>query len=74
MITFLHRFFGIKGVVGAEKRCEIEVKLFNKFVADILVNAPTMQLRRINQALPFAVNNFRVKNRVEMIKLFYGKS
>ncbi|CAB3998740.1 vitellogenin B [Paramuricea clavata] len=72
MITFLHRFFGIKGVIGAEKRCEIEVKLFNKFVADILVNAPTMQLRRINQALPFAINNFYVKNRVEMIKLFYG--
>jgi hypothetical protein len=74
IITFLHRFFGIKDVESTANRCEIKLKLVNKFVADMFVTTPKLQLRRINQELPFAMDNYYFKNRIEMVKRFYGKS
>ena len=74
LISFLHHYFGIKGVVGTEKRCEVVLKLFDKFLTDIFVNTTNMQLRRINHELPTPLENFRVSSRSEMMKRFYGKS
>ena len=71
-IAFFHRFFGVKDVESKENHCEVTVKLLNKFVADFYVNTSKLQLRRINQELPFAINNFYFKNRFETIKRFYG--
>ncbi|XP_028396275.1 vitellogenin-2-like [Dendronephthya gigantea] len=72
IITYLHRYFGIEEVENTEKRCDIQVDLVNKFLADIFVNTTTMNLRRINQKLPIAVEDFYIQNRLETMMKLYG--
>lgn len=75
MVSILSRYFHVEGVENEGDKCEALIKLVNRDLADISINAPNIKLRRINQELPFQLSNFPT-NRMEitaMLMSHYGK-
>ena len=78
IISLLHQYFGMEGVDNPtpEKKCEVRVRLHDKFTADIFVDTPGVLLRRINQELPFVLHKFpTTKMEIKtMLKSRYGNA